>query len=259
MEKVLQRDSLSQMVSKFNAMVDELETLKKLSAEGDEAVNVTMTETLQTIQTNLQETLESVNTELTRVSNELTTQLNEGLQSVELADATRPVSTPQREAIEAAKQEAIEASSDKLTSEPAGTEVRGDDLAVAPEIKRYVEKMVLQALAGRDTGAQYRNGKLVLNTPNPGIIGYDKATELSLGVVKASDDVNVDSATGRMMVPKLSVLSQRIEQVNTTLTDSITNITKGVQIIAKNIGNIEALHTDTKQDLVSAINETFDK
>ena len=74
-------------------------------------------------------------------------------------------------------------------------------------------------------------------------------------MVKPSEDVLVDPHTGRMSVPRLSTLSARIEEVNNNLLPLLQQTVKGLQSVAKDIGDVQKLQTSTQQDLVSAINE----
>lgn len=266
MEKWQERDSLQKMVSKFNALVEELESLKSTSSETNEATQKKLAELSEQFQTTLTQTKEQIMGELEDISDELAKKIESESDDIELEDTdlnvndiNRPVSIPQQEAINAAKEEVLSVAEEKLTSEEISGEINGEDSPeVSPEVKAYVEKMVLQALAGRDLKAHYLNNKLIFNTPQPGVIGYDIASMITLGMVKASTDVNVDPVTGKMSVPQLAVLSARIEEVNTVLTKAYTTLIKGVQAVAVDIGNVKGLKTETKQDLASAINEVFE-
>lgn len=266
MEKWQERDSLQKMVSKFNALVEELESLKSTSSETNEATQKKLAELSEQFQTTLTQTKEQIMGELEDISDELAKKIESESDDIELEDTdlnvndiNRPVSIPQQEAINAAKEEVLSVAEEKLTSEEISGEINGEDSPeVSPEVKAYVEKMVLQALAGRDLKAHYLNNKLIFNTPQPGVIGYDIASMITLGMVKASTDVNVDPVTGKMSVPQLAVLSARIEEVNTVLTKAYTTLIKGVQAMAVDIGNVKGLKTETKQDLASAINEVFE-
>lgn len=261
MEKWQERDPLRIMVSKFNALVDELESLRKNSSETNETTQKRLDELSEQFQATMKETTEQIMGELEDISDELTRKIESKLDDIELEynDINRPVSIPQQEAINAAKEEVLAVAEEKLTSEEISGEIDGEDSPeVSPEVKAYVEKMVLQALAGRDLKAHYLNNKLIFNTPQPGVIGYDIASMIALGMVKASTDVQVDPVTGKMSVPRLDEIAKRVEEINTTLTKAYTTMLKGVQAVAVDIGNVQGLKTETKQDLASAINEVFE-
>lgn len=266
MEKWKERDSLQKMVSKFNALVEELENLKSTSSETNEATQKKLTELSEQFQNTMTETRERIMGELEDISEELARKIESESDDIELEDTdlnvndiNRPVSIPQQEAINAAKEEILAVAEEKLTSEEISGEIDGEDSPeVSPEVKAYVEKMIIQALAGRDLKAHYLNNKLIFNTPQPGVIGYDVASMIALGMVKASADVQVDPVSGKMSVPRLNEISERIEEVNTTLTKAYTTLIKGVQAMAKDIGNVQGLKTESKQDLASAINEVFE-
>lgn len=267
MEKWQERDPLRIMVSKFNALVDELESLKKNSSETNETTQKRLDELSEQFQTTMKETTEQIMGELEDISDELARKIESESDDIELedtdlnvSDINRPVSIPQQEAINAAKEAVLAVAEEKLTSEEISGEIDGEDSPeVSPEVKAYVEKMVLQALAGRDLKAHYLNNKLIFNTPQPGVIGYDIASMITLGMVKASTDVQVDPVTGKMSVPRLDEIAKRVEEINTTLTKAYTTMLKGVRAMAVDIGNVQGLKTEIKQDLASAINEIFEK
>lgn len=263
MEKWKERDSLQKMVSKFNELVEELETLKTTSSQTNETTQKQINDLSEQFQTTIQSTTQQIMSDLEDISDELARKIESESDDIELedtdlnvSDINRPVSIPQQEAINAAKAAVLAVAEEKLTSEEIGGEINGEDSPeVSPEVKAYVEKMIIQALAGRDLKAHYLNNKLIFNTPQPGVIGYDIASMVALGMVKASADVQVDPVTGKMSVPQLAALSERVESINTTLSKAYSTLLKGVQVMARDIGNVKALNTKDKQDLVSAINE----
>lgn len=263
MEKWKERDSLQKMVSKFNELVEELEMLKTTSSQTNETTQKQINDLSEQFQTTIQSTTQQIMSDLEDISDELARKIESESDDIELedtdlnvSDINRPVSIPQQEAINAAKAAVLAVAEEKLTSEEIGGEISGEDSPeVSPEVKAYVEKMIIQALAGRDLKAHYLNNKLIFNTPQPGVIGYDIASMVALGMVKASTDVQVDPVTGKMSVPQLAALSERVESINTTLSKAYSTLLKGVQVMARDIGNIKALNTKDKQDLVSAINE----
>ena len=225
-EKWQQNDTLRQMTSKFNTAVEEVEGLKQSSTQVNEATQKKFTE----METSVKEQFQQVNEELGKKLSSVTAE-DIGLGEVDnTSDIDKPVSTAQQEAIDTAKTEVLNETSDRLTSEEAGTEVEdADDPEISPVIKNYIDKKIreLAALSVVD---------------NFGI-----AETNVLGVVKATDDVNVDSATGKMTVPALATLKEEQENSKKRV-DSI------IQAVSK-IGD-DTLNTQSKT-IIAAINELY--
>lgn len=217
-----QKDNLRTMTSKFNDAVQELEDLKESSTQVNEATEERLTQISQS----MDEQFQQVNEELEKKVSSVTAE-DLGLGEVDnTADIDKPVSTAQQQAIDTAKSEAME---DMLTSEEIGQEIEGgENPEVSAPVKEYIDERI------QEIGAQ------------SGITSYGIAGKTTLGVVKASDDVEVNSETGAMSVPKLKPMSEKLDQ-------AVVEFTKD----HNNMGTLTDLQTTNKTTLVSAINETF--
>ena len=258
-EKWRQNDSLRNMTSKFNALVEELEELKSSSNSFNQETQSKIQELTQNFTESLTQTTVQIMDYLNELSEDLAKKIESESDDIELedsdiniADINRPVSIPQQEAINAAKEAVLSVVEEKLTSTEIGSEIeQPDDPEVSQPVKDYVKKIITEVLANRDTKTRVENHKLIVSSA----VGYDIAGDLNWGMVKPSEDVLVDPHTGRMSVPRLSTLSARIEEVNNNLLPLLQQTVKGLQSVAKDIGDVQKLQTSTQQDLVSAINE----
>lgn len=265
-EKWRQNDNLREMTSKFNALVEELEELKSTSNSTNQETQNKITQLTQQFSENLTQTTKQIMKDLGDISDELAKKIESESDDIELEDSdlnvsdiNRPVSIPQQEAINAAKEAVLAVVGEKLTSTEIGSEIeQPDDPEVSQPVKDYVIKMIAEVLANRDTKAVVSGSKLILNSPQMGVVGYNVAGNLNWGVVKPSEDVHVDPTTGRMSVPQLAILAARIEEVNNTLLPALKQTIKGLQSVAKDVGDVQKLQTKTKQDLASAINEVLE-
>ena len=217
-QKWEQKDNLRTMTSKFNDAVQELEDLKESSTQVNKATEERFTQMEQSVS----EQFQQVNEKVSSVTAE-----DLGLGEVDnTSDIDKPVSTAQQQAIDDAKSEAMR---DMLTSEEAGQEIENEgNPEVSAPIKEYIDERI------QEIGAQ------------SGITSYGIATKTVLGVVKASDDVEVNSETGAMSVPKLKSVSEKLNQ-------AVIEFTKDHD----NMGTLTDLQTTDKSTLVAAINETF--
>lgn len=223
------KDTLRQMTEKFNNAVEEIKNLQTSSTEVNEATTERLSELQNYVNTELSGIQRKLNQKIESVSAE-----DIGLDKVNnTSDVDKPVSTAQREAIDAALQTALNASSGQLTSEEIDNveiESNGDDPEVSAPVKAYINERI-QELAAQS-----------------GVASYGIASKTVSGVVRASDDVQVNSQTGAMSVPALSGIQSRLEQ-------SI----QGNAEVARQVGNISGLNTEEKSTLVGAINEIVQK
>lgn len=221
-QKWEQKDNLRTMTSKFNDAVQELEDLKESSTQVNEATEERFTQMEQSVS----EQFHQVNEELEKKVSSVTAE-DLGLGEVDnTSDIDKPVSTAQQQAIDDAKSEAMR---DMLTSEEAGQEIENEgNPEVSAPVKEYIDERI------QEIGAQ------------SGITSYGIATKTVLGVVKASGDVEVNSETGVMSIPKLKSVSEKLDQ-------AVIKFTKDHD----NMGTLTDLQTTDKSTLVAAINETF--
>ena len=221
-QKWEQKDNLRTMTSKFNDAVQELEDLKESSTQVNEATEERFTQMEQSVS----EQFQQVNEELDKKVSSVTAE-DLGLGEVDnTSDIDKPVSTAQQQAIDDAKSEAMR---DMITSEEAGQEIENEgNPEVSAPVKEYIDERI------QEIGAQ------------SGITSYGIATKTVLGVVKASDDVEVNSETGVMSIPKLKPMSEKLDQ-------AVIKFTKDHD----NMGTLTDLQTTDKSTLVAAINETF--
>lgn len=221
-QKWEQKDNLRTMTSKFNDAVQELEDLKESSTQVNEATEERFTQMEQSVSEQFQQVNEELDKKVFSVTAE-----DLGLGEVDnTSDIDKPVSTAQQQAIDDAKSEAMR---DMLTSEEAGQEIESEgNPEVSAPVKEYIDERI------QEIGAQ------------SGITSYGIATKTVSGVVKASDDVEVNSETGVMSIPKLKPMSEKLDQ-------AVIEFTKDHD----NMGTLTDLQTTDKSTLVAAINETF--
>ena len=210
-EEWQQKDNLRTMTSKYNTAIQELEELKASSTQVNQATEAKFTQMGQY----MAEQIQRINEELDQKMSEVTAE-DVGLGNVDnTADIDKPVSTAQQQAITDAKAELL---AEMLTSEEIGQEISvGSNPEVSAPVKEYIDDCI------QEIGTQ------------SGVVSYGVASSSVLGVVKASDDVSVDSETGAMSVPKLTQITEKLN----------------------NMGTLTDLQTTDKSTLVAAINETF--
>lgn len=222
------KDSLRSMTDKFNTTVDALEELKNSSKETNQATEQKFTELGESLEKQFKE----VNDEITKKVSEVSAD-DIGLGKVNnTPDSEKPVSSAQQEAINQAKQEALQASSDMLTSaESYDVETTdNDEPELSPVIKAYIDRKLKEMAA-------------LSVVDNFGIAQND-----TLGVVKASDQVNVDPTTGKMSIPQLEELTQTIQ----TISERWSSINPAISKIGD-----KSLATDNKT-IIGAINELYE-
>lgn len=201
--KWVENDSLRVMTSKFNAVVDELSSLKTSSSEVNEATNRRLSKLIESIGKELEKRLTQV------------TKADVGLSNVDnTADLDKPVS-------DAVKQALDEATEQMVTSEEADKQeiLTGHNPDVSPPIKTYIKERI-QELAAKD-----------------GAVSYEIATNKVAGVVRASDDVEVDNKSGAMSVPRLNELSE----VLSAITSELEVINRNLGIERERINNFSSL------------------
>lgn len=220
-EKWQENDTLRQMTTKFNSLIDELEQLKLKSSQSNSVTEKKFTELS-----------EDVAQKFNDVTDELNKEIKNNIDGLNLDNL--PVSDLQQEAIDAAKSEVLEMMDDRITSTEIGEEIESiNDPDVSAPVKEYIIKKIYEALAARDE--------------NSGLIEYNVAGTLNLGVVRSSEDVQVDEKTGLMTTP---LINQKIEKISQDLTQTI----KGLAELSGQVGNIAGLKTDSKT-MALAINE----
>lgn len=221
-EEWQQKDNLRTMTSKYNAAIQELEELKTSSTQVNQATEAKFTQMEQYMTEQIQQINEELDQKVSNVTAE-----DLGLGNVDnTADIDKPVSTAQQQAITDAKAELL---AEMLTSEEIGQEISvGSNPEVSAPVKEYIDDRI------QEIGAQ------------SGVISYGIASTDVLGVVKASDDVSVDSETGALSVPKLTQITEKLNQ-------AVVEFTKDHD----NMGTLTDLQTTDKSTLVAAINETF--
>lgn len=216
-EKWEQKDNLATMTSKFNTNAQELEDLKLSSTEVNGATEERFTQLEQSITQQFEQVNEELEKKVSSVS-----KADIGLGEVDnTSDLNKPISIAQQQAID-------NVIAEMLSSEEAGQEIENDDPEVSAPIKEYINQRI------KEIGAK------------SGLVSYGIATTSVLGVVKASDDVNVNESTGVMSVPKLKTISEKLNQ-------AVIEFTKDHE----DMGILTELQTENKTTLVAAINETF--
>lgn len=218
------KDTLRQMTLKFNDVVTELNELKDSSTE----INQSTQDALDSIVTQIEDITDELNNKISEVNAE-----DVGLGNVDnTSDMDKPVSTLQAQAI----QKASEAISQELlstqTEDIVTTDESGEPI-INPVLKSLIRDIVVEVCASE------------------GQTTYGIATNLTLGVVKASDDVNVDDTTGVMSVPKLTNINNTLS----THTQTLDNHADNIQLLNTNQGDLQKLQTSSKSSLVDAINE----
>lgn len=213
-------DNLRTMTSKFNDVVDEVTNVKS---------------TIETNKSDTEDKITDVNKSITEVKESLKKEIDAitasdvGLGNVDnTADTDKPVSTAQQEAINAAKTEILNTVSDRIYSEEISTDeldTNGDDPEVSATVKKYI------------------NDKIQEIASQSGVVSYGIATTTIAGVVRASDDVNVDSETGKMTVPELANTKKSLQQC-----------INGTAEVQKMVGDLNKLNTTNKDSIIAAIN-----
>ena len=220
------KDTLRQMTLKFNDVVTELNNLKTSSTE----INQSTQNAIEDVIAHIEKITEELNTKISKVNAE-----DVGLGSVDnTSDMDKPVSTLQAQAIQEASGAILQELIATETEEIVTTDESGDPV-INPVLKSLIRDIVVE-VCGEEGQASY------------GI-----ATDLTLGVVKASKDITVDSETGSMSIPKLT-------NINTTLsthTQVLDNHADTLQSLSDNQGALQELQTNSKTSLVDAINELF--
>lgn len=210
-------DTLREMTQKFNTVVEELTELQESSTQVNQATETRFSE----LENSMKQQFEQVNEELDEKVSSVT-KADIGLGEVDnTSDLNKPVSIAQQQAID-------NVIAEMLSSEEAGQEIENDDPEVSAPIKEYINQRI------KEIGAK------------SGLVSYGIATTSALGVVKASDDVNVNESTGVMSVPKLKIISEKLNQ-------AVVEFTKDHE----DMGILTELQTENKTTLVAAINETF--
>lgn len=210
-------DTLRDMTQKFNTVVDELTELQESSTQVNQATETRFSE----LENSMEQQFEQVNEELDKKVSSVT-KADIGLGEVDnTSDLNKPISIAQQQAID-------NVIAEMLSSEEAGQEIENDDPEVSAPIKEYINKRI------QEIGAK------------SGLVSYGIATTSVLGVVKASNDVNVNESTGVMSVPKLKTISEKLNQ-------AVIEFTKDHE----DMGLLTELQTENKTTLVAAINETF--
>ena len=213
------KDNLRTMTSKYNDTVESFhERIKQVEEYSDSVNNATQAE-INKVDQSVNKKIDEINTDLSKRLESLS-KYDVGLSKVDnTSDLEKPVSAAQQKAID----DAIAQLASEFTEE-AGEEISSDDNPdpeVSAPIKQYIEDRIQEIEAGA------------------GKIEYNISSETQLGVVKSSDDVQVNQVTGKMTVPKLSVHDREISSIQ----DKQGDITK--------------LQTEDKTSLVTAINEVF--
>lgn len=246
-EQWQQKDTLRQMTSKFNQAVDELEEFKDSSnhtnQETSEKFNI-ITEDITEILSQLESKIESK-----PADDEIEYAGEPELGEFGKYYENSPVSKPQQAAIDAAKNEVLEAVSDRLTSEEIDAgEFTSEDIepTVSEPVKTYINTKVQEVFGSRDSKATVVDNKLVIVSNDQGLVGYGISQPNNVGVVKPSEDIKVNPKTGKMTIPDLPTIKQNLKYS-----------LEGTAEVARMVGNLNKLNTDTKTTLVGAINEVI--
>lgn len=230
------KDTLRQMTEKFNAAVEAVIALQ----ESTGSVNTATSEQLQQIQTTFEQELESIKSELNnKVSSVTVADLH--LDNVDnTSDLDKPVSTATQQAID----KAVE---DMATTEEVGAELATDNLYdpdISAPVKQYVEERLAELFTAY-TGGTWQ--------PE-----YNIATDTKLGVIKSGDVVTVDQNTGKLTIPALDGILNRLTTLETNV-DAIRNSLEtnnaATSQLTQDRGTMSALQTNNKSSLVGAINE----
>lgn len=233
-----EKDTLRQMTSKFNGAVDDLEGLKKSSAQVNQATEKRFTEMDKKVSKKFQEVNEELTKKVSSVSAE-----DIGLGSVDnTSDSEKPVSIAQQEAIDSAKADILETVETKITSEEAdSSEIlgNGDNPEVSNPIKEYINDRI-QEIASQG-----------------GVTPVSTATTTVAGVIRASEDIEVDSRTGKATIPKLAELSEHVTSSLNAVSEALEQTNNASVKAVKLVGNLDALATENKTSLVAAVNEVF--
>lgn len=230
------KDTLRQMTEKFNAAVEAVIALQ----ESTGSVNTATSEQLQQIQTTFEQELEDIRAELNNKVNSVTV-ADLHLENVDnTSDLDKPVSTATQQAIDAAVE-------NMATTEEVGTELNTDNLYdpdISAPVKQYIEERLTELFTAY-TGGEWK--------PE-----YNIATATQLGVIKSGDEVTVDPNTGKLTIPALVGILNRLTTLETnaaaTLSSLETNNAATSQL-TQDRGTMSNLHTETKSSIVDAINE----
>lgn len=229
------KDTLRQMTEKFNLAVASVIALQ----ESTETVNGATSEQLQQIQTTFAVELKAIREDLdTKVSSVTAQDLNLG--NVDnTSDLDKPISTATQTALDQLEGE-------MPTTEEVGAEFNTANLydpEVTAPVKKYIDDRIDELWAGAWEGQH----------PTYNIASADK-----LGVIKSGDVVSVDPTTGKLTIPALSGILDRLETLETNvtnLTESLETNNRATSLAVYNIGIMDQLQTKTKSSLVDAINE----
>lgn len=212
------------MTTKFNQVVSELNDL----ADSSSSINEATKSALNDITTSLEELSGKIDTKVSEVTAE-----DIGLGNVDnTSDMDKPVSTLQAQAIK----QASDSISSELISTTTGDLVLPDDAGtpiINPGLRQLIKEIVTEVCAGEG------------QTP------YGIATDLTLGVIRASKDISVDSTTGIMTIPKLADVDIHSEVIE--------NHADEIQKIETSQGDLQNLLTNDTTSLVNAINELYTK
>lgn len=226
-----EKDTLRNMTSKYNQAVTRFhERIEQLE------------DNAETVNKGTQQQFDELDTELAQKFTEITQSLNKKIESVTAADVglgecdntsdmDKPVSTAQQEAIDAA----ISKFADEFTEEIPDEEPIGDDPEVSGPVKQYIDERI------QEIGAQ------------SGIVSYGIASDKVLGVIKASDDIEVDQNTGKATVKGYADFKKDVSAVK----ESLNSNSQVTQKVSDNQGEMTELQTEDKTTLVAAINEVF--
>ena len=254
------KDTLRNMTSKYNSTVEQVSTdianlqdnVTRLDNEVNSATTTRLEEVENTI-SELRQSADNTQTQLEQINEELNTKISSvskddiGLSNVDnTSDMDKPVSTAQQKALDdlagVIADDAVLAVEERLVAtvpqETDPGEIHGDTPELSPLVKNYVAEKIHEYAV------------------QEGIEPYGVATKDSMGLIRASDSIQVDSETGIATVPRynelvgaVSTLPAVVEVTNKTM-ETVTNFSK-VQ------GDLNDLQTTDKSSVVNAINELF--
>lgn len=229
------KDTLRQMTEKFNLAVSSVIALQ----ESTETVNSATSEQLQQIQTTFAAELEAIREDLgTKVSSVTAQDLNLG--NVDnTSDLDKPISTATQTALD-------QLESEMPTTEEVGAEFNTANLydpEVTAPVKKYIDNRIDELWAGAWEGQH----------PS-----YNIATAEKLGVIRSGDVVEVDPTTGRLAIPALSGILDRLAALETNtnnIKESLETNNTATSKVIQDAGDVTQLQTEDKSSLVNAINE----
>lgn len=230
------KDTLRQMVDKFNVAVSAILDLQVNTKN----VNDATIQAMEEIQNNFNDELETIKQDLKSKIDSVTAEdLNLG--NVDnTSDMDKPVSTATQEAINSATK-------NMATTEEVSGELKTIELydpEISTPVKTYIENRIAELFNA------YQN-----NTYNP---DYRIATADRLGVIKSGGAAEVDPNSGLIEIPRLDALRDEVNRVKTnitTLTEALESNNTSTSELIRNQGELNDLTTINKTSLVTAINE----